>query len=140
MNLPEFVIEGFFFVIISAISYAFHEALGAIKKELAEIKSDYRKEIQDVRTGLKERAVVAHERIAERDRQHKEDMKDVFALMVSREYCNSTQKLWQANWDNLLEKSRAEHEGLVAEIKELAASLDTLTDCVTRLANHRECD
>jgi len=73
--LPDFAVQGGLTLIFAIASYAFRGELQSIQKELAEIKSDYRKEIQDVRTGLKERAVVAHERIADRDRQHKEDIK-----------------------------------------------------------------
>jgi hypothetical protein len=150
ITLPEFAVQGFMTLLFGIAFYAFRRELQSIQKELADIKSDYTKDIQELHNSLKERAAAAHGRITDRDnqhkedlaemrRQHKEDTKEAFALMTPKQFCDSTQKLWQERFENLMAQNKREHDYIIERVVQWDARMDEITECLKMMARKEPC-
>jgi len=161
ITLPEFAVQGFMTLLFGIAFYAFRRELQSIQKELADIKSDYRneiqnikseynKDIQDLHISLKERAIAAHGRITDRDTQHredlcsmrsqhKEDMKELLTLMTPKQLCDSTQKLWQERFENLMAQNKREHDYIIERVTQWDERMDEITECLKKMAREEAC-
>jgi hypothetical protein len=150
ITLPEFAVQGFMTLLFGIAFYAFRRELQSIQKELADIKSDYTKDIQELHNSLKERAATAHGRITDRDkqhkedlvemrRQHKEDMKELLTLMVPKQFCDGTQKLWQERFEHLMEQNKQEHSYLIERVTQWEKKMGEMTECLKKLAREEPC-
>jgi len=150
ITLPEFAVQGFMTLLFGIAFYAFRRELQSIQKELADIKSDYTKDIQELHTSLKERAAAAHGRITDRDnqhkedlmemrRQHKEDMKELLTLMTPKQFCDGTQKLWQERFENLMAQNKQEHTYLIERVTQWEKKMGEMTECLKKLAREEPC-
>jgi hypothetical protein len=150
ITLPEFAVQGFMTLLFGIAFYAFRRELQSIQKELADIKSDYTKDIQELHTSLKERAAAAHGRITDRDnqhkedlmemrRQHKEDMKELLTLMTPKQFCDGTQKLWQERFENLMAQNKQEHTYLIERVTQWEKKMGEMTECLKKLAREVPC-
>jgi len=150
ITLPEFAVQGFMTLLFGIAFYAFRRELQSIQKELADIKSDYTKDIQELHTSLKERAATAHGRITDRDnqhkedlmemrRQHKEDMKELLALMTPKQFCDGTQKLWQERFENLMAQNKREHDYLIERVVQWDTRMDLMAECLKKMAKKELC-
>jgi hypothetical protein len=150
ITLPEFAVQGFMTLLFGIAFYAFRRELQSIQKELADIKSDYTKDIQELHISLKERAATAHGRITDRDnqhkedlvemrRQHKEDMKELLTLMTPKQFCEGTQKLWQERFENLMAQNKQEHIYLIERVTQWEKKMGEMTECLKKLAREEPC-
>jgi len=150
ITLPEFAVQGFMTLLFGIAFYAFRRELQSIQKELADIKSDYTKDIQELHISLKERAATAHGRITDRDnqhkedlaemrRQHKEDTKELLTLMTPKYFCDSTQKLWQERFEHLLEQNKREHDYIIERMALWDAQIEKITECLKKMAREEAC-
>jgi hypothetical protein len=150
ITLPEFAVQGFMTLLFGIAFYAFRRELQSIQKELADIKSDYTKDIQDLHNSLKERAAVAHGRISDRDKQHKEDlcamrnqhkedMKEIFALMTPKQLYEGNQKLWQERFEHLMAQNKREHDYIIERMALWDAQMEKITECLKKMAREEAC-
>jgi len=150
ITLPEFAVQGVMALLFGIAFYAFRRELQSIQKELADIKSDYTKDIQELHTSLKERSATAHGRITDRDnqhkedlvemrRQHKEDMKELLTLMTPKQFCDGTQKLWQERFENLMAQNKQEHTYLIERVTQWEKKMGEMTECLKKLAREEPC-
>jgi len=150
ITLPEFAVQGFMTLLFGIAFYAFRRELQSIQKELADIKSDYTKDIQELYNSLKERAATAHGRITDRDKQHKEDlcsmrsqhkedMKELLTLMTPKQVCDSTQKLWQERFEHLMEQNKREHDYIIERVTQWDERMDEITECLKKMAREEAC-
>jgi len=161
ITLPEFAVQGFMTLLFVIAFYAFRRDLQSIHSKLADIKSEYTKDIQDIKSeyskdiqalqiSLKERAATAHGRITDRDkqhkedlmemrRQHKEDMKELFTLMTPKQSCESTQELWQVRFENLMAQNKREHDYIIERVAQWDARMDEITECLKKMAKKESC-
>jgi hypothetical protein len=150
ITLPEFAVQGGMVLLCAIASYAFRRDFQSIQKELADIKSDYRNEIQELQISLKERVAAAHGRVTDRDiqhkeglysmrSQHKEDMKELLTIMAPKQLCDSTQKLWQERFENLMAQNKREHDYIIERVTQWDARMDEITECLKKMAREEPC-
>jgi len=161
ITLPEFAVQGFMTLLFGIAFYAFRRDLQSIHSKLADIKSEYSKDIQDVKNeyskaiqevqiSLKERAATAHGRITDRDKQHKEDlcamrtqhkedMKEIFALMTPKQLYEGNQNLWQERFENLLAQNKREHDYIIERVTQWDAQIEKITECLKKMAREEAC-
>jgi len=161
ITLPEFAVQGFMTLLFGIAFYAFRRDLQSIHSKLADIKSEYTKDIQDIKSeytkdiqelhiSLKERAAAAHGRITDRDNQHKEDlcsmrsqhkedMKELLTLMTPKQFCEGTQKLWQERFEHLMAQNKREHDYLIERLTQWEERMDEITECLKKMAREEPC-
>jgi hypothetical protein len=153
ITLPEFAVQGFMTLLFGIAFYAFRRELQSIQKELADIKSEYTKDIQELHISLKERAATAHGHITDRDKQHKEDLSSMrsqhkedmkelltlLTLMTPKQFCDSTQKLWQERFEHLMAQNKREHDYIIERVTQWDERLDEITECLKKMAREEAC-
>jgi uncharacterized protein with von Willebrand factor type A (vWA) domain len=161
ITLPEFAVQGFMTLLFGIAFYAFRRDLQSIHSKLADIKSEYSKDIQDVKNeyskaiqevqiSLKERSATAHGRISDRDKQHKEDlcamrnqhkedMKEIFALMTPKQLYEGNQNLWQERFENLMAQNKREHDYIIERVTQWDEQMEKITECLKKMAREEAC-
>jgi hypothetical protein len=155
ITLPEFVVQGVMTLLFGIAFYAFRRELQSIQKELVDIKSGYRdeiqniernfsKDIQDLQKSVKERATAAHGRITDRDnqhkedltemrRQHKEDMKELLALMTPKQLYEGNQNLWRERFENLMAQNKREHDYIIERVTQWDEQMEKVSICMKKM-------
>jgi uncharacterized protein YjbK len=117
---------------------------------IQDVKNEYSKAIQEVQISLKERSATAHGRISDRDKQykedlcamrtqHKEDMKEIFALMTPKQLYEGNQNLWQERFENLLAQNKREHDYIIERVTQWDVQMEKISACMKKMERAEPC-